>query len=76
VNSINDNYIASEFYLNLNAQVDIVNEGKRKLQLFGVVNNLLDNDPPNDTPSSFGATNPVLYDVVGRSYKIGVRFAY
>jgi hypothetical protein len=26
--------------------------------------------------SSFGVTNPVLYDVIGRTYKAGVRVAF
>ena len=41
-----------------------------------LINNLFDQDPPNDIPSSFGPTNNVLYDVVGRSFKIGVRFGF
>lgn len=75
-NSISDNYVSDEFRLNFNIQYDIIDQGKTKVQLFGVINNLLNEDPPNDLPSSFGVTNPVLYDVIGRSYKLGVRFAY
>lgn len=75
-NSISDNYVGDYWLFNLNFQFDLINNGRRKMQLFGVVNNLFDRDPPNDLPSSFGVTNPVLYDVVGRSFKAGVRFNF
>ena len=75
-NSISDNSVDSEVYVNLNAAYDVIDSGGRKLQVFGVVNNLFDKDPPNDLPSSYGVTNPVLYDPVGRSFKVGVRFTY
>ncbi|KRA84516.1 TonB-dependent receptor plug domain-containing protein [Altererythrobacter sp. Root672] len=75
-NSINDNLVESVTYVNLNAQYRLWESGDRHVELFGVVNNLFDKDPPNNLPSSFGPTNNVLYDVVGRSYKFGVRVAY
>lgn len=75
-NSINDNYIAPWTYVNLNASVNLWNRGDRKLELFGAINNLFDKDPPVDAPSSFGPTNNVLYDVLGRAYRIGARFKF
>ncbi|WP_191229303.1 TonB-dependent receptor domain-containing protein [Aurantiacibacter xanthus] len=75
-NSINDNHIGGWTYFNLNASYDVWSKGDSRLQLFGVVNNLFDKDPPVDAPSSFGPTNNVLYDVLGRSYRLGVRFSY
>ncbi|WP_160738138.1 TonB-dependent receptor domain-containing protein [Altericroceibacterium indicum] len=75
-NSISDNSVGAWTYLNLNASYDVWRDGERNLQLFGVINNLFDKDPPVDLPSSFGPTNNVLYDVVGRTYKVGVRFKY
>jgi iron complex outermembrane receptor protein len=74
-NSTNTNHINAFWYFNINAQFDILKDGKRSLQLFGVVNNLADRDPP-PAPSSFGPTNNVLYDVLGRTYRVGVRFSY
>ncbi|WP_137679947.1 TonB-dependent receptor plug domain-containing protein [Aurantiacibacter suaedae] len=75
-NSINDNHIDAWTYVNLNASYDVWRDGDRNVQLFGVINNLFDKDPPVDAPSSFGPTNNVLYDVVGRYYRVGVRFRY
>ena len=75
-NSINDNLVESVTYVNLNAQYRLWRDGDRHVELFGVVNNLFDKDPPNNLPSSFGPTNNVLYDVLGRSYKVGLRLKY
>lgn len=74
--SININSVPAVAYINLNAQYRLWERGDSHVELFGVVNNLLDKNPPNYIPSSFAPTNPVLYDVVGRSYKVGVRFAF
>ncbi|WP_051330166.1 TonB-dependent receptor domain-containing protein [Niveispirillum irakense] len=74
-NSISDNRVSAYWLFNLNAQYDLTMNGT-KVQLFGVVNNLFDRDPPNDVPSSYGVTNPVLYDNVGRAFKAGFRFSF
>lgn len=75
-NSINDNHIGAWTYMNLNASYALWRDGDRKAELFGVINNLFDKNPPVDAPSSYGPTNNVLYDVVGRTYKVGVRIRY
>ncbi|WP_404713411.1 TonB-dependent receptor plug domain-containing protein [Sphingomonas sp. MMS24-J13] len=74
-NSTNNNHINAYWYFNINAQYDIIKSGSRSVQLFGAINNLFDKDPPV-APSSFGPTNNVLYDVIGRTYRVGVRFTY
>ena len=75
-NSISDNSIGAWTYVNLNGSVNVWKKGNSKLEIFGAISNLLDKAPPNDAPSSFGPTNNVLYDVLGRSYKIGARFKF
>lgn len=79
-NTINKNSIPAYVYLNLNAHVDLTLGGK-DVTLFGVVNNLTNTDPPMIPSGAVGnaaetATNPTFYDVVGRSYKLGLRFAF
>jgi outer membrane receptor protein involved in Fe transport len=39
------------------------------------VQNLLDRDPPV-APSNQGATNMILFDPLGRSYRAGVRMNF
>ena len=56
--------------------------GSRDFTVFGVIDNLLDKDPPagsfillsglGTSPSS--SFNP--YDTIGRTFKLGVRFNY
>jgi len=75
-NSISDNKVKAVTYLNMNVNYRLWEQGDQHVEIYGIVNNLLNQDPPNDIPSSFGPTNPVLYDVVGRAYKVGVRFAF
>ena len=75
-NSISNNRVAPVTYVNLNATYRIFERAGQKVELFGVVNNLFDKDPPNQLPSSGGVTNTVIYDVLGRSYKMGIRFQF
>jgi len=73
--SINDNSVPSRFYTNINAQYDLVKTaGGRTIQIFGGVNNLFDVDPPIAPGQQ--VTNTILFDVIGRSYRLGVRFKY
>lgn len=72
--SLNLNRRSPVAYVNLSAQYDIVQDGDRSLQLFGVVNNVFDKDPP-----PMGGYNPVggvLYDLIGRAYRVGLRFKF
>jgi iron complex outermembrane recepter protein len=75
-NSISDNSVEAVTYVNMNVQFQLIDSDDTQVELFGVINNLFDKDPPNDIPSSFGPTNNVLYDVLGRSFKIGVRVGF
>lgn len=73
-NSISNNRVGSRFYVNFNFSVDVARGERGRMQFFGVVNNLLDQDPPNQMPSSFTSTSPQFYDVIGRAFRVGVRF--
>jgi outer membrane receptor protein involved in Fe transport len=71
-NSVNDNKSPGLTYWSLSARYDIIQKGGRTLQVFGVVNNLLDKNPPiSGLPMS--ANGGIPYDFIGRDFKIGVR---
>jgi outer membrane receptor protein involved in Fe transport len=79
-NTINDNHIPAFFYLGLNAEYRL-SIGNHDVSLFGAINNLMDTNPPLIPSGAVGgasetATNPVFYDVIGRSFKVGVRFKF
>jgi iron complex outermembrane recepter protein len=70
--NINDNSVAGATYLNLSGACGIT----RDLQIFGVVNNALDRDPPI-APASFNLpTTAIYFDTVGRSYRLGMRYRF
>ncbi|WP_249276374.1 TonB-dependent receptor domain-containing protein [Sphingomonas baiyangensis] len=72
-NSVDDNSVPSRFYLDFTARLNVDTADGRRFQLFGTVNNVLDRDPPS-LPGPFGGTNQILFDPVGRAFKMGARF--
>lgn len=70
--SINDNTIGSVVYFNLNGSFDV---GGENTQMFFQVNNLLDRKPPL-APQLQYPTNPVFFDLIGRTYRMGVRIRF
>jgi outer membrane receptor protein involved in Fe transport len=44
------------------------------IQLYGAIDNTFDTPPPNISSIGGGGFNCTLYDCIGRSYRIGVRF--
>lgn len=75
--TINDNHVAGAFYLDASFTYHLEVTGHP--ELFFVVDNLA-NRPPAYVPSMAGPrfppTNPSLYDVVGRTFRAGVRFLF
>ena len=71
-NSINDNWIGSRFYTNLSASYDVIYTDKKKLQVYAVINNLFNLNPPVD-PGAASSTNSELFDPIGRYFTIGAR---
>ncbi len=69
--SIDDNRVPSSLIWSLGGHYDLAFGGNR-LQIFGTVHNVLDRTPPL-IGSGLAGTNPVLFDTIGRSYRIGVR---
>ena len=70
-NSINDNELPSQFYLDLSARYTIRGEGRRSYQLFGNIDNALDKNPPYNAFLINSGGNP--FDLIGRVYRVGVR---
>jgi len=70
VNSINDNRVASRFYMNMFGSVFFGDN--RQFEVFGSVNNLF-NKAPAAAPELQFYTNPVYFDSIGRYYRVGVR---
>ena len=69
-NTINDNHVGGVVYFNLNSSWAL--GGKLGTELFVQVNNLMNRDAPAAPQLQF-PSNPVYFDLIGRSYKFGVR---
>lgn len=74
-NSINTNHVDGAVYLNLGARYRFSEFMDGRMEVFGAIQNLLDEDPPV-APSNQGATNQLLYDPLGRMYRFGVRMNF
>jgi outer membrane receptor protein involved in Fe transport len=74
-NSINTNHVASATYVNLGARYRLNVASEREIELFAGIQNLLDRDPPV-APSNQGSTNMILFDPLGRAYRLGVRMEF
>jgi outer membrane receptor protein involved in Fe transport len=78
-NTINDNHVPPFVYLTATAAFRVHTTGTRSAELFAVVNNLTDLDPPMIPSGAAGginesSTNGQFYDVVGRFFRAGIRF--
>jgi outer membrane receptor protein involved in Fe transport len=69
--SVNNNRIPGRAYFDLAASQKVRMSGT-EFELFGAINNLFDRDPP-PMPSGNLGTNQVLFDAVGRAFRLGVR---
>lgn len=67
--NINENDVPAVAYVDLSLSYDVTDQ----IEIFGVADNLLDKDPPI-VPSTFGyPTQAAFYDMIGRTYRFGVR---
>ena len=73
--SSNTNHVKSALYLDLITQYDIAASGTSHFTVYGGVDNLANVDPPR-VPGANGTGNSVLFDPVGRMWKLGVRYKH
>lgn len=77
--TINNNRIAGAFYVDANLTYKFSIAGERSEAFFNV-SNLFNKDPaivgqgPDGSAPSIPATNQSLYDLLGRTFRVGVRF--
>jgi outer membrane receptor protein involved in Fe transport len=78
------NYVPSYFLFGLNATYSVEGASALKgLQLFAQVNNLFNKTPPFTggenafgPANSYGGTNPIFFDTLGLTYRVGFRMAF
>jgi len=78
--TINNNKIDGQFVMDANLTYAVERDDAMSYEVFFNIRNLLDKDPPIVAPgpagSAYGtpATNPTLFDQLGRNFRLGVRF--
>lgn len=73
--SVSQNRFPGATYLNWSVSYDIFVKGDQSVEIFGVINNLLDRDPAKYSVVAF-ATGGNPYQVLGRYYRAGIRFDF
>jgi outer membrane receptor protein involved in Fe transport len=75
---IDNNRIKGANYFDLALSHRFQTEPRRQLEVFAKIENLFDKDPPVVASNAISGlqTNPILYDVIGRAYRVGARFRY
>jgi iron complex outermembrane receptor protein len=76
--NLNINHVPSRTYVQLSASYEILSlkDDGRRLQVYGAINNLFDKDPPVAVSPNAFPTNAAFFDTIGRSFTLGVRFAF
>lgn len=69
--TINSNRFPAANYFNLSARYTLYEKDRQRIQVFGIINNLFDKDPPLGATQLLQTGNP--YDVIGRTFRFGVR---
>ena len=74
--TVNDNSVDDAYYLSWSGSYDFRRAEGNAIQLFWVVNNLLNQDPPVAPGGNAYPTNPVFFDTLGLRYRAGFRLSF
>lgn len=75
--NINYLHVPSRTYVQVSGSYQLLQQGDgRGVELFGVIDNLFDKDPPLAPNVNQSYTNTALFDQLGRYFRMGVRFKY
>jgi outer membrane receptor protein involved in Fe transport len=76
LNTVSDNSVDDAYYLSWSGSYDFGRTDGNQLQVFWVINNLLDEEPVVAPGGNAYPTNPVFFDTLGMRYRAGVRIAF
>ena len=77
VQTIESNHVNAYYKTDISFAYSLYKEGSSNAELYFNIDNALDRDPPaiGQTGNAYGPqTNASLFDVYGRSFRLGVRF--
>jgi outer membrane receptor protein involved in Fe transport len=73
--SVSTNRVPSRLYFNLSGRFDVVKNEKNTVQVFGSISNLFDKAPPL-APGLISYSEPAFFDMIGRTFRGGIRFTH
>ena len=73
--SVNVNTVPAATLLTVAGSYNFELTGGNSLQVYGTINNLLDEEPPL-IGSGVGGTQPIFFDSIGRQYRVGLRMNF
>jgi outer membrane receptor protein involved in Fe transport len=77
LNTVTDNSVEDRVYFALSGSYAIAAaDDGRSVEVFGVINNLFDEDPPVAPGGNLYPTNPVYFDTLGARFRAGVRITF
>jgi iron complex outermembrane recepter protein len=71
--SSNTNHVKSATYLDILSQYEFAASGNGSFTVYGGIDNIANVSPPT-VPGANGTGNSVLFDPIGRMFKLGVRY--
>jgi len=76
--NIDDNHIPGATYFDLGGAYRFDLSGDDNIEAYFKIENVMDKDPVVVAGANISAlqTNPALYDVIGRNYRVGFRFRF
>lgn len=74
-NSVNTNSVPSRIFVDMLATVRLESQWTKALEVYAGVDNILNQDPPR-FPGANGSGNNVLFNPVGRFFKMGARMNF
>jgi len=74
-NSVNTNSVPSRIFVDMLATVHVPSPWVKGLEVYGGVDNVFNQDPPR-FPGANGSGNNVLFNPVGRFFKMGARMSF
>jgi outer membrane receptor protein involved in Fe transport len=74
--NINDNHVALRFYTQLSGAYRVIDRQPETFEIFGSIDNLFNVYPPRAPNVNLGYTNPALFDEIGMTFKLGVRYKF
>jgi outer membrane receptor protein involved in Fe transport len=72
--NINDNHVSSRLYTQLSSGYRVIERQAETFEVFASIDNLFNVDPPRAPNTNLGYTNPALFDEIGMTFKLGVRW--